>query len=368
MSRLYVALYLKINNIVKFNNLKSILCNISYAINLPQLLGPFGKNKVIALMYHGIVKSYPQNPLKDIYGFNVSVNQFEEQMKYLFTHCNVIKASDAISGQNISYNKKNVVITFDDGYRNNYINAFPILLKYNLPALFSLPTAFIVNRFPLWNDLIEYAVINTKKRVVRIKWDNVFSDFKLDTIIERKEFLKWLLFKCTDITQEARERFISNVFNDLDVPFDNNKILEEPDYEPLSPQEVKILSESKMIEFASHSENHYVLSRVNKDTLINELKNSKIAIEKMTGMPCKYFCIPGGHYNDSVIDTILEAEYEKIFSSDNTEFHPYMDMQNVIGRHCIYKFIAKPLFVDIIHGPFHRMSYALRHLHSKKKQ
>ena len=340
-------------------SLKSILCNTSYAFNLPKYLGPFGKNKVIILMYHGIVKSYSQNPLKDIYGFNISVNQFEEQMVYLSNQCNVIKASEAISGQNISHNRKNVVITFDDGYRNNYTNAFPILLKYNLPALFSLPTAFVVNRVPLWNDLIEYAVITTKKRAVRIKWNDVFSDFRLDAITEKIEFLKWLLFKCTEIAQEERERFIFNVFNELDVPFDNNKILEDPNYEPLSPQEIKILSESKMIEFASHSENHYVLSRVNKNTLINELKNSKIAISIMTSMPCKYFCIPGGHYNDSVIDTILEAEFEKIFSSDNIEFQP-MNTQNVIGRHCIYKFTTKPLFVDIIHGPFHRISYALR--------
>lgn len=341
------------------SKLKSILCNISYTINLPQFLGPFGKNKVIVLMYHRIVKSYSKNPLKDIYGFNISITQFEDQMKYLLDHCNVIKASDAILGQNLSYDKKNVILTFDDGYRNNYINAFPILLKYNQPALFSLSTAFIVNKVPLWNDLIEYAVINTKKRAVRIEWNDMFSDFKLDTIIEKKEFLKWLISKCTEILQEERERFILDVFNDLDVLFDNNKVLEDPDYEPLSPHEIKILSESKMIEFASHSENHYALSRVSKNTLLNELKNSKIAIERMTGTPCKYFCIPGGHYNNSVIDTILEVGYKKVFSSDNTEFHP-MNMQGIIGRHCIFKFTTKPLFVDIIHGPFHRISNALK--------
>jgi len=323
----YILKYVKRFNCTIFEkgqmriSFKSILCNISYALNLPKYVGPFGKNKVIVLMYHGIVKE-SQNPLKDIYGFNISVNQFEEQIKYLFNHCNVIKASEALSGKNISHDKKNVVITFDDGYRNNYTNAFPILLKYNLPALFSLPTAFVVNRVPLWNDSLEYAVITTQKRTVRIKWNDISSDFKLDTIIEKKEFLKWLLSKCIEISQEKRERFIVNVFNELDVPFDNNKILESPNYEPLSPHEIKILSESKIIEFASHSENHYALTNVNENTLINELKNSKIAIETITGMPCKYFCIPGGHYNNFVIDTILESGYEKIFSLTSGAYPP----------------------------------------------
>ncbi len=38
---------------------------------------------------------------------------------------------------------KSVVLTFDDGYEDNYLNAFPILKKFNFPATIFVPTSFI---------------------------------------------------------------------------------------------------------------------------------------------------------------------------------------------------------------------------------
>ncbi len=337
--------------------LMTTLCNISYAIKLPGYLSVLGKSKIIVLMYHGIINSYSQNPLKNIYGYNISEKEFEDQMAYLFKYCNVITASEAIAGERLSYDKKNVVITFDDGYRNNYINAFPILLKYNIPALFSIPTAFIVNKVPLWNDIIEYAVAITNKKLVHIKWKDTYFNFKLETTTEKIEFIKWLLSKCVEIIQEERDQFISNVLNELDVSVDNNTMLKDSDYTPLSLQEIKAMSESKMAEFASHSVHHYALSHLNKNILKSELLNSKSPIEDMTGQPCKYLCIPGGIYNNSVIDVILSAGYEKIFSSERSEINP-TNVPDIIGRHCITRFMNKALFVDTVHGPFHRMYYS----------
>jgi peptidoglycan/xylan/chitin deacetylase (PgdA/CDA1 family) len=309
-------------------------------------------------MYHGIIKSHSKNPLKNIYGYHISEEQFRNQMEYLSKHCNVLKVSEAIAGEKFSPHKKNVVITFDDGYRNNYTNAFKILSKYNLPALFAIPTDFVINRVPLWPDVIEYAVVTTVKKLARIKWEDRYLDIKLNSVTEKIKFIKWLLSACVEVAQEKREQFISHVLEELGVFLDNDKILKNPDYEPLTPQEIKTMAESKLAEFASHSVHHYVLSRINKDTLINELTKSKLAIEQMTGLPCKYFCIPGGFYNDQIINAILEAEFEKVFTSEYSEFHP-TNKPDIIGRYCITKNINMALFTDIIQGPFHRIYYSL---------
>ncbi|MCG2700216.1 polysaccharide deacetylase family protein, partial [Candidatus Parcubacteria bacterium] len=70
----------------------------------------------------------------------------ETQMKYLKNNnYNVIKLSDLIDI--LKYNnkipKKIVVLTFDDGYNDNYTNVFPILKKYNFPATIFLITGLI---------------------------------------------------------------------------------------------------------------------------------------------------------------------------------------------------------------------------------
>ena len=55
-------------------------------------------------------------------------------------------------------NKPCVVITFDDGYKNNYTNAYPILKKYNIPAIIFLTTNFIDSKnetFMNWEQVKE---------------------------------------------------------------------------------------------------------------------------------------------------------------------------------------------------------------------
>ena len=113
------------------------------------------------------------------------------------------------------------------------------------------------------------------------------------------------------------------------------------------------MAESGIIKFASHSANHFFLSRLSKDTLKNELLNSKSAIEGMTGLPCKYFTIPGGGYDESIENEIL-LSYEKVFSSEFTEGRS-LKTDGIIGRYCVKRHLNMPLFADLVSGPIHRM-------------
>uniref|UniRef100_UPI00232FEA3E polysaccharide deacetylase family protein n=1 Tax=Acinetobacter baumannii TaxID=470 RepID=UPI00232FEA3E len=85
--------------------------------------------KDLILMYHGISK--------DSYNiFNTrhsGVNDFESHLKILKNNFHVISLSDFFESKFIK-GKKNIAITFDDGYLNNFTNAIPLLQKYNLPA------------------------------------------------------------------------------------------------------------------------------------------------------------------------------------------------------------------------------------------
>jgi len=64
-------------------------------------------------------------------------------MKYLKeNNFNVIKL-ESLLDRDAKKIKNSVIITFDDGYEDNYENAFPILKKYNFPATIFINTAFI---------------------------------------------------------------------------------------------------------------------------------------------------------------------------------------------------------------------------------
>ncbi len=90
-------------------------------------------------MYHSI----DNTKLKRLKGIRISPKNFDRQLSYLhkrgyksYTLCEMIEQKENL-------NTKSVVITFDDGYRDNLTNALPILQKYGFKA-----TVFvIINRF-----------------------------------------------------------------------------------------------------------------------------------------------------------------------------------------------------------------------------
>lgn len=109
--------------------LKALLKNIFYT-----LIRFWPWQGAVVLMYHSI----GDNPEF----FTVETKEFEKQMTYLAKHkFNVISAANLVEkikrGEKIP--AKTVVITIDDGYEDNYLNACPILKKYNFPA-----TIFVV--------------------------------------------------------------------------------------------------------------------------------------------------------------------------------------------------------------------------------
>ncbi len=78
--------------------------------------------------------------------FNVSASDFSRQLEFLERrNWRVIPLAQLIEklSKNEQLPDKTVVLTFDDGYVDNYINAWPLLKKYNFSATIFLPTAFI---------------------------------------------------------------------------------------------------------------------------------------------------------------------------------------------------------------------------------
>jgi len=94
--------------------------------------------KASILMYHSV----DDNEVV----FNVWPEDFEGQMRYLKKkNYKIIRLKELIKKIKNSerIDKKTVVLTLDDGFKDNYTNAFPLLEKYNFPATIFLPTAYI---------------------------------------------------------------------------------------------------------------------------------------------------------------------------------------------------------------------------------
>ena len=97
---------------------------------------------VPVLMYHGVNDNTDST-------LNVSVDNFSKQISFLLKNgYNIISLDDLVNGikNKKEFSSKTIVITFDDGLKDNYTNAFPILKKHNIPATIFLISSYMDNK------------------------------------------------------------------------------------------------------------------------------------------------------------------------------------------------------------------------------
>lgn len=122
------------------------------AIGLHRLLGMRHRDAVGILMYHRVTQSIPGVPTPT---WNVSPERFEEQLAGLLTRgfepWPLRRVLD-YSARGIAMPRRAFVVTFDDGYENNFTQAYPILKRLRVPATLFLATAYLDSDRPFPSD------------------------------------------------------------------------------------------------------------------------------------------------------------------------------------------------------------------------
>lgn len=126
--------------------------------SLPSI--PLNPNELFVpvLMYHHIrTNPNPSDPVSA--ALNVTPSQLNEQLSYLSSHnyhtITLSDLSDALDGK-ISLPENPIILTFDDGYRNFYDNAYPLLKKYNMKAVQFVVTGVLnISSYLTWNQIEE---------------------------------------------------------------------------------------------------------------------------------------------------------------------------------------------------------------------
>jgi CelD/BcsL family acetyltransferase involved in cellulose biosynthesis len=117
------------------------------------------------LYYHRV------NDDRDPFFPAISTQLFEQQMRFVARHYRVVSLSELMSRLEDGSPEPVVAITFDDGYQDNYHNAFPILQRYDLPATIFLTTGGIDSGDPLWFERLTLAVKTTSREYIDLEID-----------------------------------------------------------------------------------------------------------------------------------------------------------------------------------------------------
>ena len=256
----------------------------------------------IILMYHRILPDNDPGLNYSQAGIVVSKGTFEAQMKFIKQKFPLISISDYAR----EYNSQRVssdylIVTFDDGWKDNFQYAFPILKQLGIPATIFLTVDFIASKKELWFyqilKLLKSSSIARQKLIALL---NDYQSARQSDYISDDELIEQL----KNLHLETILAIINKIQEDSAVVSSKSRDSETM----LDWSEIAIMAESG-IDFGSHGLSHSIITLLNEEQIWKELSVSKSAIEEKLHKPVLSYAYPNGNYNESIQVMVKKAGY-----------------------------------------------------------
>ena len=218
----------------------------------------------------------------------VPVSQFLGQMEYLARHFHFVSLDQVASGELRCEGKRScVAITFDDGYRDNFVHALPILRRMKIPATIFLTTGYVESGNLPWYDQVRLAFKLTVQSRFSLQAMGGPS-LSLESEELRHQAMQAALAWLRTTHDVNRLRWLPELFRELRVP-------SEPTLPAtmLSWNEIRQMSKEG-ISFGAHTVTHPVLGGLQVSQLEDEILGSKKTIENRLQIPVRHFAYPFG--------------------------------------------------------------------------
>ena len=231
---------------------------------------------------------------------------FERQMRFVTRHYRVVSLADMLRHLESGSPETVIALTFDDGYRDNYLNALPIMQRYGVPATVFLTTGCLDSGERPWFEQLAAAVKSTAREYIDIEIDLPRRCW-MRTPQERLHSSQMLFGLLRQTGEAERRQHLDALFKALSPPG-----LEAATDVMLTWDQVRQMNQHG-IDFGGHSVTHPLLSKVTADQLQWEVAESKRRIEAEIQKPVRYFAYPNGRVEDfgpSTKDAVRAAGYE----------------------------------------------------------
>lgn len=261
---------------------------------------------IAILMYHSVMNdpSSAQMTLGDIIH---STHVFRGQMELLARHFRAVTLDDVLlflKGVK-TLPPRAVVVTFDDGYADNYQAANDILSPLGIPAVFYVTVDCIDRQRLPWPSLLRYAFLTSKRN----DWSDI--DGSMWPLASREQRLHAFLRAagyCSKLTGKAQDDFVESMERHLDT-----KPLRTSQRLMMTWDEVRGLARNGHT-VGSHTMTHPNVAHIGESDARTELLGAKRRLEQELGTPIVHFSYPcpalQPHWADRTVNASREVGYQ----------------------------------------------------------
>ena len=268
-------------------------------------------NSLVILTYHRVLPKDHPDRLIEQPGMYVSPETLAMHLRVLKEHFEIVDLSEWIARRRDGklLPVRGCSITFDDGWRDNYEFAFPILKQADVPATIFLVSDFIGTRYSFWpnrlarllntiDGLSSAHLPNRLREVLQRAGDpiatygaSVTAD-QIDTAIEAcKALPDAAMVELLDQVADRMPGTVSVGARDL-----------------LDAREIMEMRDAGLVKFGSHTRRHTRLTAsLPVDALKNEIEVSRKNLEQLLGQPVSIFCYPNGDYTGAAVEIVRQT-------------------------------------------------------------
>lgn len=232
-----------------------------------------------------------------------SPRTFERQMRWLKYHCHPMSLKEVAQylADRETVPAGAVVVTFDDGYADNYHYAWPILRRYEIPATIFLTTGYVGTERSFWWDELAAALEGSPVDGITLDFPDLYGNYELRTPSLRRSFFSVV---CDAIKRTPPQRGSEILGRILAVLGSHSRTGRSV----LTWDEVREMASVGM-DFGSHTVDHVILTRVSAKEVYYQITASKAAIEAQIDRKVCSFSYPDGAFNDMVREMLPKVGY-----------------------------------------------------------
>jgi peptidoglycan/xylan/chitin deacetylase (PgdA/CDA1 family) len=301
---------------------KKILLSFFSKLGFLKYLHWKNRHKICVLMLHGVMDNDHKaswNPLRP----QLSPHELKRTLTILsefYQFITVDQAVGIIEGK-VPVIKNAMLITLDDGYRNNLDYALPIFGSFGIKPVLFVVTGNVDSGLPFMVDRLDYALQQYLGNSLSINYAGKLYEFDTRSRKSLQKSYKYFRDDCKDKFFDDIK--MNQLFNRLAEIIEKKSgkslqnICQNDDWSALVSWEM-LRKETKEgnLDVASHTVEHLRLDRIDELNILSQLKISKLRIEQELKIKCNYFCYPNGNYNDLSIKKLKEVGYRAAFTTD----------------------------------------------------
>jgi peptidoglycan/xylan/chitin deacetylase (PgdA/CDA1 family) len=271
--------------------------------------------RAVILRYHSVSDFDASGRLYRSASIALTPDMFERQMRFLADRYRVVPLSRLVQclldGE--PFPQRAVAITFDDGYRDNFVHALPILRSFGFPATVYVTTGAIGDGWRFWPSRLRSVLLDTPKS--RIDLDGVGA-VDLSSERAREDAVKRLTRHFKLQTNEVRAALLDRL------------VAETGHVEPLHGSDAWFMNWQELramaaagIEIGAHTLTHPILTRLSDEAADREIRRSREDLETGLGAPVHHFAYPNGggviNHDTRIANLVRAAGFRSATTSIN---------------------------------------------------